>query len=106
MAPAAVAAVTVCLGRRWLARISAEPAANVVRVDLLAPDEPGAGLAQDPHLVRRGARRRERAVELVRVGLPGAHDRVEGVARPVTTSRPARASRPVKSQPHLCPATC
>ena len=102
----AVAAVTVCLGRRRLARISVEPAAHVVRVDLLAPDEAGAGLAQYPHLFRRRARRRERAVELVRIRLPSVHDRVEGVAVPVAGARPARGSRAMKSQPHLCPATC
>ncbi len=73
VAPAAVAAVVTSLRRRRLARISVQPPAHVVRVDLLAPDEAGARLAQDLHLLRRGAVRRERAVELVGVRFACCH---------------------------------
>ena len=73
-------------GRRRLAGVAVEPAAHVVRVHLLAPDEPGARLAQDPHLLGGGAGRRERRVELVGVGLARGDDLVERGAGPVGSS--------------------
>ncbi len=95
--PVAVAAVLARLGRRRLAGVAVEPAADVVRVHLLAPDEPGARLAQDPHRLGVGAVRRERLVELVGVGLAGRDDLVEGGARPrgllLLGSRPVQRSR-------------
>ena len=100
VAPVAVAAVLASLGRRQLARITVEPAAHVVRVDLLAPDETGAGLAQDLHLLRRRPGGRERAVELVGVGLACGDRRVERTARPVACRR-LRVGRPVQPQPQL-----
>ena len=69
-------------GRRRLAGVAVEPAAHVVRVHLLAPDEAGAGLAEDLHLVGGRAFGRDRRVELVRVGLARGDDLVERVARP------------------------
>ena len=105
--PVAVAAVPVGLRRRRLAGVAVEPAAHVVRVHLLAPDEPGARLAQDPHRLGRRAGRRERGVELVGVGLAGGDDLVErrphrsgpatfsGVCRPPAGAA-AAAARPCR----------
>ena len=85
------------LRRRRRARVAVEPAADVVGVHLLAPDEPGAGLAQDPHALGVRAGGRERGVELVGVGLACGDDLVErrggrGAGRP---------RRPVEPQPQL-----
>ena len=102
--PAAVAAVLASRGRRRLARVAVEPAAHVVRVHLLAPDEPGAGLAQDPHLLRRrcpsGASAR---VELVRVGLARGDDLVERGARPVAVAVCSSAGRCSRSRSSALP---
>ena len=98
VAPAAVAAVPVGLRRRRLAGVAVEPAAHVVGVHLLAPDEPGAGLAEHPHRLRRRAGRSERGVELVRVRLAGGDHLAERGARP---GGPRLPGRPVQPQPQL-----
>ena len=83
VAPAAVAPVLARLRRRRRSGIPVQPAAHVVGVDLLAPDEPGARLAQDLHLLRPGPVRRQRAVELLRIRLARGHRLVERPAGPV-----------------------
>ena len=100
VAPVAVAAVPVRLGRRRLARVAVEPAAHVVRVHLLAPDEPGARLAQDPHRLRRGAGRRERA-RRTRPRRPRGRATTSSNASPDQSRTSRVAARPVQPQPQL-----
>ena len=101
MAPAAVAAMPAGLGRRRLAGVPVQPAAHVIGVDLLAPDEPGARLAQDLHLLRCCPGRRERAVELVGVRFPRGDRFVERASGPVGLRRCIRAVGAVEPQPQL-----
>jgi len=82
VSPAAVAAVAVGFRRRRLARVAVEPASHVVRVHLLAPNEPGTRLAQNRQLLGRSPLRRERGVELVGVSLASRDDLSETVFGP------------------------
>ena len=66
-----------------MTRVAVEPASHVVRIDLLAPHEPGARLAENPQLLRRRSLRRDRGIELVRVLLARRDDAGERIARPV-----------------------
>ena len=85
VSPVAVAAAEASRRRRWVARVAVKPATDVVGVDLLAPDEPGAGLPKDRHALGVHRRSREVAIELLGVlragrdhGLEGPVDQVRG----------------------------
>ena len=56
------------LGRRRAGRVAVEPALDVVVVELLRPEHPGEGLAQDERLVGGSSGRRQLGVELVGLG--------------------------------------
>ena len=82
MAPARIAAVAVTLRRGRLCRIAVEPAPHLVGVDLLAPDQAGARLPQDSHLLGAHLGRRESGVELICIRFASGHHVVEGVTEP------------------------
>ena len=93
--PTGVAAGAVAGRRRGLPGVTVEPPVHLIGVDLLAPDQAGAGLAQDPHLLGAeivGGVRRE---ELVGLPLAGLHDLVEGPGR--TTTPLLRSDRRFRS---------
>ena len=74
-------------GRWGLRGVAVQPPADVVGVHLLAPDQPGAGLAQHPHPFVVDAGRGDRCVELVGLVAALGHGRVEGRARPGRSRR-------------------
>ena len=100
MPPALVADAAARVRRWWLARVAVEPASDVVGVDLLAPHQPGAGLAEHPHLLGCRSLRRQVGVELVGVGLTSRDDRVEGLCGPAGPGGRRRV-RPVQPQAQL-----
>ena len=77
MPPPGVPAVAMPGRRGRLAGVAVQPPVDPVRVHLLAPDQPGAGLAQHPHRLGADVRGGDRRVELVGFPLPGGHDVVE-----------------------------
>ena len=104
VAPVAVPAVLARLGRRRLARVAVEPAAHVVRVHLLAPDEAGARLAEDPHRARPSSRR-ARAPRRTRPRRPRARRRPCRTPRPPTSAsaRPSLGRRWRRSRSSALP---
>ena len=77
--PGAVAPALAAGWRRWLGRVAAQPLRDIVGVELLRPEHTGEGLALDqPHIVVQ-ARRLERGVEGVGLGLALGEDGVEVV---------------------------
>ena len=88
--------------RRRLAGVAVEPAADPVRVDLLAPDQPGARLAEDPHALGVGVGGSEGGVELVGLGPRAATHVVERrPARPTVGLGGRVGVRPVQAEPEL-----
>lgn len=97
MTPVVVARGESLGWRRRLGRVAVEPAADVVGVHLLAPDQTGTGLPQDVHLLLGGAFRSQSRVELVSVRPAVGNDLIE-VGDAGTA---CRILRPVQPQPQL-----
>ena len=93
-APAAVPAGQPLFGRRRLARVTVQPAADVVVVQLLAPEHPGEGLAHDHRLVGAGTSRGQLGVELVGLGLAQCEHLVEASAQRVRLISRSRRAQP------------
>ena len=90
--PARVAVELALRRRRRLRRVAVQPGRHVVVVELLGPEHPGERLAHDVGLVGAGAVGRQRLVELVRLGLALAKDKVKGLPERVRWfQRPASA---------------
>ena len=92
VAPRRVAALQALGRRRRLTGIPAQPAVDVVVVELLAPEHPAERLPHDVVLLRRRGRS-QRGVERVGLGGPVAQRRLPALAH--------AAARRAQPQPHL-----
>jgi hypothetical protein len=84
VAPGRIAAGQAAGRRRWAGGVAVEPAADVVRVELLAPEHPRERLAHDHRLVVGSTRPLQLRVELVGLGAAGVHRRRERRGEQVT----------------------
>ena len=89
--------------RRGRARVAVEPARDVVRVELLAPEHAGERLAHDPLLLVRSSVATQLGIELVCLGPAPAQRRGERLAQRVV-ARDMRAGL-AQPQPQLGAAT-
>ncbi len=99
--PPRVPAVAMPGRRRRLGGVAIQPPVDPIRVHLLAPDQPRAGLAHHPHGLIADVSRGDRGVELVRLPLPVCHDVVEVGAGPAGGACGLVADGPVQPQPQL-----
>ena len=100
--PPGVAALPVGGRGRRLRGVAVEPVAHPVGVHLLAPDQPGARLPEDPHALRVDVVGSDGGVELVSLVVPARHDLVERRPRPLAPGRGGRGRvGPPQPQPQL-----